>query len=334
MTYSNKRVLLSKRPDALPPADTWAHDVQQITDCPEGHFIVEQHFISLDPAMRGWMRNVRSYIPPVGIDEVMRAGSVGKIVASNHPSFPVGKTVVGTGGVQQYAVTDGKGWHLNPLPDAMMPKALGVLGMPGFTAYFGLLEIGKPQEGDTVLVSGGSGAVGSVVGQIAKLKGCRVVGIAGGAKKCAYMKETLGFDEVIDYKAGPVFKAIRAACPDGVNVYFDNVGGDILDNALANLAPKARVVICGAISQYNQTKPAGPSNYLSLLVNRATMEGFVVFDFAKRYGEAAQQMGAWMQEGKLHSQEDVYQGIENFHETFLRLFSGEKLGKLILQVKD
>jgi len=334
MTYFNRRVLLAKRPDALPPADTWTHDVEQIEDCPEGSLIIEQHFISLDPAMRGWMRNVKSYIAPVGVGEVMRSGSVGKVVKSKNEKFPVGTNVTGTGGVQQYVVTDGKGWHHSPLPDAMMTKALGVLGMPGFTAYFGLLEIGKPVAGDTVLVSGGSGAVGSIVGQIAKIKGCRVVGIAGGPKKCAYMKETLGFDEVIDYKAGSVYKAIKTTCPDGVNVYFDNVGGEILDNALANLAPKARIVICGAISQYNENKPAGPSNYLSLLVNRATMEGFVVFDFAKRYGEAAQEMSKWMKEGKLHSQEDVYQGIENFHETFLRLFSGEKLGKLVLQVKD
>lgn len=334
MNYSNKRVLLAKRSDALPPADTWTHDVETIDTCPDGSFIVEQHFISLDPAMRGWMRNVRSYIPPVGVGEVMRSGSVGKVVESKHEDFPVGSLVSGYGGVQQYVVTDGKGWHITPLPEAILPKALGVLGMPGFTAYFGLLEIGKPVAGETVLVSGGSGAVGSVVGQIAKIKGCRVVGIAGGPDKCAYMKDVLGFDEAIDYKVGSVYKAIRAACPDGVNVYFDNVGGDILDNALGNLAPKARVVICGAISQYNQTKPAGPSNYLSLLVNRATMEGFVVFDFAKRYGEAAQEMSGWMKEGKLHSKEDVYQGIENFHETFLRLFSGDKLGKLVLQVKD
>lgn len=331
-TYTNKRVLLAKRPDGLPEADAWTHDSETVGELEEGQLLVKQEYISLDPAMRGWMRNVKSYIPPVGIGEVMRAGSVGKVVDSKNPKFKVGQTVVGTGGVQQYAITEGAGWYANELPDDYMPKALGVLGMPGYTAYFGLLEVGKPIEGDTVLVSGGAGAVGSVVGQIAKIKGCRVVGIAGGADKCAYMRDELGFDEVIDYKAGNTYKAIKAACPNGVNVYFDNVGGEILDNALANLAKGARVVICGAISQYNQTKPQGPANYMSLLVNRASMQGFVVFDFAKQYSVAGKQLFSWIQEGKLKSREEICEGIENFHETFLKLFSGNKLGKLVLKV--
>ena len=333
-TYTNKRVLLASRPDGLPTGDAWTRDSQQLGEPDDGQFVVKQEYISLDPAMRGWMRNVRSYIPPVGIGEVMRAGSVGKVVASKHEGFAVGDTVVAFGGVQQYALTDGKGWTKLQLPDAWMPKAIGTLGMPGFTAYFGLLEVGKPQEGDTVLVSGGAGAVGSVVGQIAKIKGCRVVGIAGGPEKCAHMRDVLGYDEVIDYKAGNTYKAIRSACPDGVNVYFDNVGGEILDNALANLARGARVVICGAISQYNTTKPEGPRNYLSLLVNRATMTGFMVFDYSKRYGEAARDMTEWMKAGKLHSEETVVEGIDNFHATFLRLFNGDKRGKLVLRVSD
>ena len=328
----NKRVLLAKRPEGLPTVDTWQHDEQAVGELADGQFLVRQEYISLDPAMRGWMRNVRSYIPPVGVGEVMRAGSVGKVVASKHPDFAVGQLVVGWGGVQQYCMTDGEGWHAADLPDEYMPKLLGTLGMPGFTGYFGLLEVGKPREGDTVLVSGGAGAVGSVVGQVAKLKGCRVVGIAGGPEKCAYMRDTLGYDEVIDYKAGNTYRAIRSACPKGVDLYFDNVGGELLDHALANLAREARVVICGAISQYNQTKPSGPANYLSLLVNRASMQGFVVFDYAKQYGEASRVMGEWLREGKLKSREDIHEGIENFHETFLRLFSGEKLGKLVLRV--
>ena len=330
---TNRRVLLASRPEGLPTADAWRHDAETIAGLADGQVLVRQHYVSLDPAMRGWMRNVRSYIPPVEIGAVMRAGSVGKVVASKHADFPVGATVVGTGGVQEYALTDGRGWHVTAVPDAWMPKALGVLGMPGFTAYFGLLEVGQPEAGQTVLVSGGAGAVGSVVGQIAKLRGCRVVGIAGGAEKCAYLTEELGFDAAIDYKAESTYRAIRAKCPDGVDVYFDNVGGDILDHALANLARGARVVVCGAISQYNAERPKGPANYLSLLVNRARMQGFVVFDYAPRYGEAAREMSGWLQSGELQSREDVYVGIDRFHETFVRLFSGEKLGKLVLDVR-
>ncbi len=333
-TYTNKRYLLASRPEGMPTADAWRLDAEQIDAVPEGHLLVEQHYVSLDPAMRGWMRNVRSYIPPVEIDAVMRAGSVGKVVASRHPGFAVGETVVGTGGVQQYALTDGKGWVSTTIGDEQMPKALSLFGMTGYTAYFGLLDIGRPEPGQTVLVSGGAGAVGSVVGQIAKIKGCRVVGIAGRADKCAYMRDELGFDAVIDYREAGTFKAIRAACPNGVDVYFDNVGGEILDYALACLAPHARVVICGAISQYNEMEMRGPSNYLSLLVNRASMTGFVVFDYAKRYREAAQQYQAWLKAGQIKSTEDIHEGIENFYTTFQRLFSGDKLGKLVLKVKE
>ena len=332
----NVRYLLAARPDGMPTAEAWRREVvdADAAGLDEGELLVEQHYVSLDPAMRGWMRNVRSYIPPVQIGEVMRAGSVGKVLASRNGKFAVGDTVTGMGGIQQYALTDGKGWIKTALPDAMMPKALGLFGMTGFTAYFGLLDVGKPEAGQTVLVSGAAGAVGSVVGQIAKLKGCRVVGIAGGPDKCAYLTEELGFDAAVDYRQGGTLKAIRKACPDGVDVYFDNVGGEVLDYALACLAPRARVVICGAISQYNEQRMRGPSNYLSLLVNRATMQGFVVFDYAKRYKEAAADFQQWMAEGKIKSEEDVYAGIDNFYETFRRLFTGEKRGKLVLRVKD
>ena len=331
----NTRYLLAARPDGLPTADAWRRDVEEVDadSLPDGHLLVEQHYVSLDPAMRGWMRNVRSYIPPVQIGEVMRAGSVGKVVASRHPSFEVGQTVTGMGGVQEYALTDGRGWVASPLPDELMPKALGLFGMTGFTAYFGLLDVGKPEAGQTVLVSGGAGAVGSVVGQIAKLKGCRVVGIAGGQAKCDYMTGELGFDAAVDYRGADTFRAIRKACPDGVDVYFDNVGGELLDYALACLAPRARVVICGAISQYNEKRMRGPSNYLSLLVNRATMQGFVVFDYARRYKEAIADFQTWMAAGQIRGEEDVYEGIDNFYDTFRRLFSGEKRGKLVLKVK-
>jgi hypothetical protein len=218
---------------------------------------------------------------------------------------------------------------------APLPVFLGTLGMPGMTAYFGLLDIGKPQEGQTVVVSGAAGAVGGVVGQIAKIKGARAVGITGGAEKCRYVVEELGFDAAIDYKAGDLDAALARHCPDGIDVYFDNVGGEILDAALARLARGARVVICGAISQYNATRGLqGPSNYLSLLVNHATMTGFVVSDYGDRYAEGAMEMAGWLAAGKLKSREDVAEGLETFPDTLLRLFSGENTGKLVLKVAD
>jgi NADPH-dependent curcumin reductase CurA len=205
--------------------------------------------------------------------------------------------------------------------------------MTGMTAYFGILEVGKIKKGDIVVVSGAAGAVGSIVGQIAKIKGCRVIGIAGGLDKCKYILEELDFDAAIDYKNEDVKNRLKEECPEGLDVYFDNVGGEILDIALSRLRMHARIVICGAISQYNnKTAVKGPSNYLSLLVNRATMQGMVVFDYAQRYGEAAREMGAWLAEGRLKSKEDIYEGIENFPQTYRRLFTGEKLGKLVLKV--
>ncbi len=332
----NKQLKLVKRPQGMPDAETWNLENNPIPELKEGEVLIKNHFISLDPAMRGWMRDVKSYIPPVQIGEVMRAGSIGEVVkANNHPTFKVGDVVTGWGGVQQYIVTDGKGYYTVDTKLAPMPTYIGTLGMPGMTAYFGILEVGKIKEGDVVVVSGAAGAVGSVVGQIAKIKGCTVVGIAGGAEKCKYLVEELGFDAAIDYKNENVQSGLKTHCPKGIDVYFDNVGGDILDAALARLRMHARVVICGAISQYNSTTAIkGPSNYLSLLVNRATMQGMVVMDYAPKYKEAAMNMGKWMAEGKLKSKEDVYEGIENFHSTFERLFTGEKKGKLVLKVLE
>ncbi|MDX2301847.1 MAG: NADP-dependent oxidoreductase [Microscillaceae bacterium] len=331
----NKQLKLVQRPVGMPTPETWVLETHEIPTPQEGEVLIQHHYISLDPAMRGWMNDAKSYIPPVQIGEVMRAGSIGIVMESKHPDFKVGDCLTGWGGVQQYTVTNGKNWYkVNPQL-APMPVFIGTLGMPGMTAYFGILEVGQIKEGETVVVSGAAGAVGSVVGQIAKIKGCRVVGIAGGADKCKYLVEELGFDAAIDYKSENVKKALKTHCPEGIDVYFDNVGGDILDDALACLRMHARVVICGAISQYNNmTAVKGPSNYLSLLVNRARMEGMVVMDYAKDFGKAAMEMGQWMMQGKLKSKEDVYEGIENFYETFLRLFSGEKLGKLVLKVKE
>jgi NADPH-dependent curcumin reductase CurA len=285
--------------------------------------------------MRGWMNDSRSYIEPIAIGDVMRSGSIGKIIKSKHSEFNIGDTVTGWGGVQQYAVGTDKSWYKVDTNLAPMPIYLGTLGMPGMTAYFGILEVGKINSGDVVLVSAAAGAVGSIVGQIAKLKGCYVVGIAGGKDKCDYLKNELGFDATIDYKSENIFDAVKETCPKGIDVYFDNVGGEILEAALSRLRMHARIVICGAISQYNNLEDVkGPKNYMSLLVNRATMQGMVVMDYSKDYGKAAKDMGQWLMEGKLKSKEDIYEGIDNFHETFMRLFSGDKKGKLILKIID
>ena len=290
-------------------------------------------YLSLDPAMRGWMNEGKSYI---ALGEVMRAGAVGKVVASKHAKFAAGDYVTGIFGVQEYAAFDGARLIKVDPRLAPLPTFLNTLGMPGMTAYFGLLDVGTPKEGDTVVVSGAAGAVGATVGQIAKIKGSRAVGIAGGTAKCRHLVDELGFDAAIDYKAEDVRKNLRAHCPDGVNVYFDNVGSDILDIVLTQLARHARAVVCGAISQYNNTTPIkGPSkNYLSLLVNRARLEGMVVFDYASRYPHAVSDIGGWIAAGKLKSREDVVEGLQNFPQTLLKLFSGENFGKLVLKVAD
>ena len=330
----NKQLLFVKRPQGEADASTWSLVTNPIPEINEGEILVKQHYISLDPAMRGWMNEGKSYIEPMAIGSVMRAGSVGEVVAAkNHANFKVGDYVSGFGGVQQYAVSDGNGLYAVDPKLAPLPTYIGTLGMPGMTAYFGILEVGKIKEGDVVVVSGAAGAVGSIVGQIAKIKGCTVIGIAGGADKCKYIVEELGFDGAIDYKNEDVKSRLKEECPKGLDVYFDNVGGEILDYALGRLRMNARVVICGAISQYNsKTAIKGPSNYMSLLVNRATMQGMVVFDWASRYGEAAMAMGNWLAQGKLKSREAIYDGIENFPQTYNRLFSGDKMGKLVLKV--
>jgi NADPH-dependent curcumin reductase CurA len=329
----NRVFRLAARPVGLPTAADFAFSEEPAGEPGDGQILVEIEYLSLDPAMRGWMNDQKSYVPPVKLGEVMRALGAGKVVASKHPGFAVGDHVTGVFGMQAYAVSDGKGVTKVDPRIVPLPVWIGTLGMPGMTAYFGLLDIGKPQPGQTVVVSGAAGAVGSVVGQIARIQGARAVGIAGGPDKCRYLVEELGFDAAVDYKADDFKAALRAACPQGIDVYFDNVGGDILDAALAQLARHARIIICGAISQYNNTTAVkGPANYLSLLVNRATMTGMVVFDYADRYAEAARAMAGWMAAGKLKSKEDIAVGLENFPEALLRLFRGENLGKLVLQV--
>lgn len=331
----NRQFRLAARPQGLPKRSDWDMVTETVPEPEADEVLVGVEYISLDPAMRGWMNAGRSYIKPVEIGEVMRAGAAGRVLASNHPDFAVGDEVTGNLGVQTHAVA--KGGELRKVDTrlAPLPAYLGVLGMPGMTAYFGLLDVGAFAEGETLVVSGAAGAVGSLVGQIAKLKGGTVVGIAGGPEKCAYVVDELGFDAAIDYKAEDVHQALRRHCPKGIDVYFDNVGGDILDAALACLAFKARVPICGAISQYNNTDGMrGPANYMSLLVNRARMEGFVVFDYADRYGEGVRDMAAWLERGELKHREDIVEGFETFPETLLKLFTGENFGKLVLKVED
>jgi NADPH-dependent curcumin reductase CurA len=334
----NRQIRLASRPVGLPTRDNWRIVDEPVAEPGPGGVLVKTLFLSLDPAMRGWMNDVKSYIPPVGIDEVMRAGGVGIVVASNNPAFAVGDHVSAALGVQEYCLVPQEQlkkaamFRIDPALGSLT-QWLNVLGMPGMTGYFGLLDVGQPRPGNTVVVSGAAGAVGQTVGQLAKIKGCRAVGIAGGQAKCDWVVNELGFDACIDYKSGSVRDGLKRHCPDGVDVYFDNVGGEILDQVLAKLAMKARIVICGAISQYNNTAPVqGPKNYLSLLVHRARMEGMVVFDYADRFPAAVAELAGHLKAGRMKSKEDVVSGLDTFPETLLKLFNGENFGKLVLQV--
>jgi NADPH-dependent curcumin reductase len=334
----NHQVRLASRPVGLPTRDNWSFTTEPLQQPGPGAVLVKTLALSLDPAMRGWMNDAKSYIPPVGIDEVMRAGGIGKVIASQNPKFALGDLVSGALGVQEYASFAEDQIQRAGLfkIDARLGSPnqwLNVLGMPGMTAYFGLLDVGRPKPGDTVVVSGAAGAVGQTVGQLARIKGCRVVGIAGGRAKCDWVVNELGFDACIDYKGGNVKAGLKEHCPKGVDVYFDNVGGEILDDVLARLARGARIVICGAISQYNNTTPVqGPKNYLSLLVHRARMEGMVVFDYADRFPVAVAELAGYLKAGRMKSKEDVVSGLQTFPDALIKLFTGENFGKLVLQV--
>ena len=337
---TNHQVRLARRPSGMPARADWAFTAEPVAAPAAGGVLVKTLDLSLDPAMRGWMNEGKSYIAPVGIDEVMRAGGIGVVVASEHSAFSAGQYVSGALGVQEYAnfpadqIARGA---LIPVDLTLGTRLqwLNVLGMPGMTAYFGLMDVGEPKAGETVVVSGAAGAVGQTVGQLAKIKGCRVVGIAGGAAKCEWVVRELGFDACIDYKAGAVKDGLKQHCPKGVDIYFDNVGGEILDAVLTRINRKARIVICGAISQYNNTEAVkGPANYLSLLVNRAKMEGIVVFDNTARFPLAIAEMAGYLKAGTMKSREDVVRGLDTFPESLLKLFRGENFGKLVLQVAE
>ncbi len=337
---TNHQTRLAARPNGMPKRSDWQFTTEPVAEPAEGGVLVKTLALSLDPAMRGWMNEGKSYIPPVGIGEVMRAGGIGEVIASKNAAFAVGDTVSCTPGVQEYCLIPGdqiKRQGLFKIDPRLgtMTQWLNVLGMPGMTAYFGLMDVGQPQPGETVVVSGAAGAVGQTVGQLAKIKGCRVVGIAGGPAKCEWVVKELGFDACIDYKAGNVKDDLREHCPKGIDVYFDNVGGEILDIVLTRLARKARIIICGAISQYNNTTPVqGPKNYLSLLVHRARMEGIVVFDYTERFPIAVKELAGYLKDGRMKSKEDIVTGIDTFPETLLKLFNGENFGKLVLQVAE
>ena len=339
---TNHQIRLASRPVGLPTAANWQTTTEPVAGPAAGGVLLKTLALSLDPAMRGWMNEGKSYIPPVALGEVMRAGGVGLVVASEHPGFAVGDRVSAGFGVQQYlslAPADFKRAGLVKIDLGLgtLSQWLNVLGMPGMTGYFGLMDVGQPKAGETLVVSGAAGAVGQTVGQLAKIRGCRVVGIAGGQAKCDWVVKELGFDACIDYKAGPsaVREGLKAHCPSGVDIYFDNVGGDILDTVLTRINRRARIVICGAISQYNNTTPVqGPKNYLSLLVNRARMEGIVVFDYAERYHLAVAEMAGYLKDGRMTSREDLVSGLENFPSALGKLFTGENFGKLVLQVAD
>ena len=336
MRRVNTQCRLAARPVGAPTASDWDFVEEDAPTPAAGQFVVQVEYLSIDPAMRAWMNAGRSYVPAVEIGEVMRAAGIGRVVESRHTGFAVGDEVYGVFGVQRYGLSDGRGVTAVDTSVAPAPVHLGVLGISGLTAYFGLLDIGRPEPGEAVVVSGAAGSVGSIAGQIAKIKGCRVVGIAGGTEKCRWLVDDLGFDAAIDYKSGDLRGQLKSHAPDGIDVFFDNVGGEALEAALARLARGGRIVLCGAVSQYNAADTnRGPANYMQLLVARASMTGFVIFDYADRYPEGIAQLAEWLRSGELRSREDVIHGdVRDFPEALLRLFRGENTGKLILALDE
>jgi NADPH-dependent curcumin reductase len=330
----NRMVKLARRPQGMVTRADFHIEDGPVPEPGVGQFRVKITYVSLDPAMRGWLNEGKSYVPAVGIGELMRAYAVGTVDISKHENFRTGETVQGLFGVQNYALS--KGERVLKVDTSLAPpqRWIGGLGMPGWTAYFGLLEVGQPKAGETVVVSAASGAVGSVVGQIAKLKGCRAVGLAGGPDKCRYVTEELGFDACIDYQKGTLAAALAAACPKGIDVYFENVGGDMLDAVLAHMNVFGRIAVCGLISSYNATVlPRGPQNLRFLLTQRLRMQGLIVSDWANRFPEAIAQLGAWHKDGKLKIREDIREGgIDAFPDVLNLLFSGGNFGKLVLKL--
>jgi len=334
----NRQWVLARRPHGMVTRDNFEYREVEIPQPRDGELLLRNLYLSFDPTQRGWMEDRESYLPPVQLGDVMRAGSVAQVAESRHPDFRKGDIVQTTGGWQDFVVVEpGAGiLGVNPVPPGVPPTlALSVLGVTGLTAYWGLCDLGRPEPGETVLVSGAAGATGSVAGQIARIKGCRVVGIAGGEAKCRWLKDVARFDGVIDYKSADVDRRIGELCPDRVDVFFDNVGGPILEAALNHINMRARVVLCGGISSYNATEPQpGPSNLMNLVVMRARMEGFIVIDYLPRSQQAITDLIGWMESGELMHQEDIQEGFENIPDTLNRLFTGKNLGKQLLRIAE
>jgi NADPH-dependent curcumin reductase CurA len=331
----NEQILLASRPAGTPTEENFRFVEIPVPELKDGQVLIQTKYISVDPYMRGRMSDSKSYVAPYAVNEVITGGIVGKVVESKSGSFLEGDMVVGELGWQRYCVA--KASQIRKINKELAPvtASLGVLGMPGLTAYFGLLDIGQPQEGETVVISGAAGAVGMVVGQIAKIKGCRVVGIAGSAEKLAYLQEELGFDAVINYKEENLKTALKVACPSGVDIYFDNVGGTISDYVIRNINKGARIVICGQIALYNLEKAdLGPRVQTQLLINSAMMKGFIVSGYTPRFKEGAIQLAKWVAEGKIKYKENIVEGFENIPKAFLGLFTGENLGKQLVKVTD
>ncbi|KEO82399.1 NADP-dependent oxidoreductase [Tumebacillus flagellatus] len=332
----NRQFLLVSRPVGMPADENFELREAAVPELEDGQVLVRTLYLSVDPYMRGRMSDAKSYVEPFALGEVLQGGVVGEIVESKNERWKAGDVVVGLLGWQEYSVSNGRGLLKIDPSVAPITTALHVVGMTGLTAYFGLLDIGKPQEGETVVVSGAAGAVGTVVGQIAKIKGCRVVGIAGDDEKCAYLTEELGFDAAINYKTADLNAALKESCPNGVDVYFDNVGGDITEAVMRRINFQARIPICGQISQYNLEKPdLGPRIvFTQLLKSSALAKGFIVNDYAKQHKEGMQQLAQWVMEGKIKYRENIVDGLENVVEAFLGLFRGDNIGKQLVKVAD
>jgi NADPH-dependent curcumin reductase CurA len=332
MADRNRRMVLAERPSGMVDESTVRLEEADVPEPGEGEMLARVRYVSIDPTIRTWMDDAPGYLPPIQIDEVVRAGGVAEVVASNSERFEPGQLLFGMTGWQDYVVgADG----FQTLPDGVPPTlALSLLGITGMTAYFGMTDVGRVQEGDVVVVSGAAGATGSAAGQIAKIKGAKkVIGIAGGPQKCAYAVDELGFDEMIDYKSDDVPARLREAAPDGIDLYFDNVGGEILDACLARLALRGRIVLCGAISGYNDRGAAkGPANYANLIIKRGRMEGFLILDYFDRLPEGQAAVAGWLREGKIKSSEHVVEGLENAPEALNLLFTGGNTGKLMVKL--
>lgn len=328
----NEKIVLQQRPDGIIQEDDFSFEQEELRQIEDGEILIKIAFISCDPAIRGWMNEGTTYIKGIELGAVIRAFAAGEVVESKKNNYPVGCYVTGLLGTQSYAISKGDGLTKIEELDDPLSYYLGVLGMPGMTAYFGLLEKGKPLEGETVFISGAAGVVGSTVGQIAKIKGCKVVGTAGSQTKCNYLTKECGFDYAINYKTEDVDQKLKEYCPKGVHLFYDNVGGPLLDIVLKNLAKGARVVICGAISQYNKKEIYGPKNYMKIVTARGIITGIIVFDFIDQYPQAASEMSGWIKDAKLHAKEHIVEGLKQFPSSLKMLFTGENFGKLLIKL--